>query len=47
METQQIRFNHLENLYNKTRPHEVLDMQTAADLHDFTTRPFVERIPNF
>ncbi len=33
--------------YNNVRPHEALDMKTPADIHNFSTRPFPERIPNF
>lgn len=33
--------------YNYIRPHEALDMKTPADVHNFSTRPFPETIPNF
>ena len=33
--------------YNNIRPHEALGMKTPAKIHDFSTRPFPEKIPNF
>lgn len=29
------------------RPHEALNMNTPASVHDFSTRPFPEKIINF
>jgi transposase InsO family protein len=47
LKAQQRRLNHFVKEYNNIRPHEALDMKTPADIHDFSTRPFPERIPNF
>ena len=47
LKAQQRRLNHFVKEYNNIRPHEALDMKTPADVHDFSTRPFPERIPNF
>nr|WP_052304012.1 integrase core domain-containing protein [Cellulophaga algicola] len=47
LKAQQRRLNHFVKQYNTIRPHEALDMKTSADIHDFSTRPFPERIPNF
>lgn len=47
LKAQQRRLNHFVREYNHIRPHEALDMKTPADMHDFSTRPFLEKIPNF
>ena len=47
LKAQQRRLNHFVKQYNNIRPHEALDMKTPADIHDFSTRPFPEKIPNF
>lgn len=47
LKTQQRRLNHFRKEYNHERPHEALDMKTPGDIHNFSTRPFPERIPNF
>jgi len=47
LKAQQRRLNQFVKEYNNIRPHEALDMKTPADIHDFSTRPFPERIPNF
>lgn len=47
LKAQQRRLNHFVKEYNNIRPHEALDMKTPADIHDFSTRPFPEKIPNF
>ncbi len=47
LKAQQRRLNHFVKEYNHIRPHEALDMKTPADVHDFSTRPFPERIHNF
>ncbi|MFI8606713.1 transposase [Cellulophaga sp. HaHa_2_95] len=47
LKAQQRRLNHFVKQYNNVRPHEALDMKTPADIHNFSTRPFPERIPNF
>ena len=47
LKAQQRRLNHFVKQYNNIRPHEALNMKTPAQVHDFSTRPFPERIPNF
>ncbi len=47
LKAQQRRLNHFVKEYNHLRPHEALDMKTPAAIHDFSARPFPERIPNF
>ncbi|WP_430815969.1 integrase core domain-containing protein [Carboxylicivirga sp. RSCT41] len=47
LRTQQRRLNAFVKEYNHVRPHEALDMETPASVHDFSTRPFPERIPDF
>lgn len=47
LKAQQRRLNHFVKEYNHIRPHEALDMKTPGDVHDFKTRPFVERVPHF
>ncbi len=47
LKAQQRRLNHFVKEYNHIRPHESLDMKTPASAHDFSTRPFPEKIPNF
>ena len=47
LKAQQRRLNHFVKQYNNIRPHEALAMKTPADMHDFSTRPFPEKIPNF
>lgn len=47
LKAQQRRLNHFVKEYNNIRPHEALEMKTPADIHDFSTRPFPEIIPNF
>ena len=47
LKAQQRRLNHFEKEYNNIRSHEALNMKTPADMHDFSTRPFLERIPDF
>tara|TARA_R110000764_G_scaffold69482_1_gene143791 strand:+ start:735 stop:1157 length:423 start_codon:yes stop_codon:yes gene_type:complete len=47
LKAQQRRLNHFEKEYNNIRSHEALNMKTPADMHDFSTRPFFERIPYF
>ncbi|MDO5971379.1 IS481 family transposase [Flavivirga aquimarina] len=47
LKAQQRRLNHFVKEYNNIRPHEALDMKTPADIHDFSTRPFPEKIPKF
>ncbi len=47
LKAQQRRLNHFVKEYNHIRPHEALDMKTPADIHDFSTRPFPEKISNF
>ena len=35
------------HLNHHIRPHEALDMKTPAKMHDFSTRPFPEKITSF
>ena len=44
---QQRRLNRFVKEYNHVRPHEALDMKTPAKMHDFSTRPFPEKITSF
>jgi len=47
LKAQQRRLNHFVKQYNNIRPHEALDMKTPADIHDFSSRPFPEKIQDF
>ncbi len=47
LKAQQLRLNSFVKEYNSLRPHEVLNMKTPASVHEFSTRPFPERILNF
>ena len=47
LKAQQRRLNKFVKEYNHVRPHEALAMKTPAEIHDFSTRPFTERISNF
>ena len=47
LKAQQRRLNRFLKEYNHVRPHEALDMNTPASVHDFNTRPFPERITKF
>jgi transposase InsO family protein len=47
LKAQQRRLNHFVKQYNNIRPHEALEMKTPTDIHDFSNRPFPEKIPNF
>ncbi len=47
LKAQQKRLNRFVKEYNHIRPHEALDMETPASVHDFSTRPFPEKTPNF
>ena len=44
---QQKRLNCFVREYNHVRPHEALGMETPASVHEFSTRPFPERIPGY
>ncbi len=44
---QQRRLNCFVREYNHVRPHEALNMETPASVHDFSAKPFPERIPEF
>ena len=33
--------------YNHIRPHEAMNMKTPADCHDFSNRPYPEKIPKY
>ena len=47
LKAQQRRLNKFVKEYNHVRPHEALEMKTPADIHDFSTRPYPEKISNF
>ncbi len=47
LKAQQRRLNHFVKEYNHIRPHEALDMKTPADVHDFSCRPFPEKIAHY
>lgn len=47
MKAQQRRLNRFVKEYNHIRPHEALKMKTPGITHDFSTRPFPERIVRF
>ena len=47
LKAQQRRLNRFVKEYNNVRPHEALDMETPASVHNFSARPFPEKIPNF
>tara|TARA_R110000868_G_scaffold195381_1_gene441052 strand:+ start:121 stop:1302 length:1182 start_codon:yes stop_codon:yes gene_type:complete len=47
LKAQQRSLNHFVKEYNNIRPHEALNMETPASAHSFSTRPFLEKIPNF
>jgi transposase InsO family protein len=47
LKSQQRRLNHFVKEYNHIRPHEALDMKTPASIHDFSTRPFNEKISHY
>ena len=47
LKTQQRSLNHFVKEYNHIRPHEALGMETPAAIHNFSNRPFPERISKF
>lgn len=47
LKSQQRRLNSFVKEYNHVRPHEALGMETPASVHNFSTRPFPEKIRNF
>ena len=47
LKAQQRRLNQFVKEYNNIRPHEALDMETPSSVHNFSTRPFPERIQSF
>jgi transposase InsO family protein len=47
LKAQQRRLNRFVKEYNHIRPHEALDMETPASVHDFSTRVFPEKITTF
>ena len=47
LKAQQRRLNRFVKEYNHVRPHEALAMKTPAEIHDFSTRPYPEKISNF
>lgn len=47
LKAQQRRLNSFVKEYNHVRPHEALNMKTPASVHEFSTRPFPEKITEF
>ena len=47
LKAQQRRLNRFVIEYNQVRPHEALDMETPASIHNYSTRPFPEKITKF
>ena len=47
LRAQQRRLNRFVREFNHVRPHEALDMETPLSQHDFSTRPFPEKIRDF
>ncbi len=47
LRAQQRRLNKFVKEYNHIRPHEALEMETPASVHDFSARPFPEIIRDF
>ena len=47
LKSQQRRLNRFVKEYNHVRPHEALDMETPASVHNFSSRPFPEKLTNF
>lgn len=47
LKAQQRHLNRFVKEYNHVRPHEALGMETPASVHDFSTRPFPEKIQEY
>jgi len=47
LKAQQRSLNRFVKEYNNIRPHEALNMETPATIHNFSNRPFPEKISNF
>jgi transposase InsO family protein len=47
LKAQQRRLNQFVKEYDHRRPHEGLNLETPASVHEFSTRPFPEKIANF
>ena len=47
LKSQQRSLNRFVKEYNHVRPHEALGMETPASVHNFSTRPFPERVASF
>lgn len=47
LKAQQRRLNKFKDEYNNIRPHEALEMETPASVHQFSSRPFPEKIASF
>lgn len=47
MKSQQRKLNRFVKEYNYERPHEALDMETPGLTHQFSTRPFPEKIKSY
>jgi len=44
LRTQQRKLNKFVNEYNYERPHEALDLETPGSIHEYSPRPFKEKI---
>ena len=47
LKAQQRKLNKFVKEYNHERPHEALDMETPASIHEYSNRPFPERISKY
>ena len=47
LKAQQRSLNRFLKEYNHERPHEALDMKTPGEVHNYSTRPFPEKIRDF
>jgi len=47
LSSQQRKLNHLVQEYNELRPHEALEMETPASVHEYSTRTFPEKILHY
>ena len=47
LKSQQRKLNKFVKEYNHERPHEALDMETPAQIHEYSNRPFPERISKY
>ena len=47
LRSQQRKLNHFIKEYNNIRPHEALEMETPAKVHDYSTRKFPDKIKQY